>query len=371
MLTIGTVNTYFETPLIPEDDLPWFLGIRIPLLLLTIPLAILLRIKPYSSVGHFLFGVLLVIYTSHGQWFRPFYEYSLFQILIFYTLLFYPSRKIFLSILGVGTLIFIPIYAYRFEEVVLRNETTLEENYLSLLAFGLTLFGIFKLFSEERAFKEQALARFGYLGKHSAAILHDLKTTVAIPRIYTELAEEELKKGDIASAQHRLKETLASLESMQTIISKLNQMTQMTHFQVEEVNLRDVVEDVRGVLRMKLAAVELHVVGDAQVEASRSFTFSFILNLVMNSIEVFQARQVQEAKISVTLSGKKMVFQDNGGGFTSDVLEKIGGGVAASTKAEASGLGLYLLVDGVRNMGGKVLCSNFGEGARIEVQFRS
>jgi two-component system sensor histidine kinase RegB len=158
---------------------------------------------------------------------------------------------------------------------------------------------------------------------------------------------------------------------MQSVIVRLNQMSQLTQFKNEEVNLRAVLEDVREVLRLKLKDVNFVIAGDLQVDTNRSFIFSVILNLVMNSLEVFESRQIKEPNIEVSLSVNKLTFIDNGGGFTSEVLEKIKSGISASTKTEASGLGLFLLIDGVRNMGGKVFCSNTPEGARIIVQFNS
>lgn len=371
MVALGAITTLVESRIIPPDQLTWFLVGRIALLSLGPPAAFLFLNKPYSPTGHFLFGALLCTYTAHGQWYRPFYEYTFFQALVVYTLLMYPPKKVFITVLTLGSILFLSVYIYRFDEVVLHSKTTLEENYTGIIAFSLTLFGIFKVFSEERALKEQALARFGFLGKHSAAILHDLKSTVAIPRVYTELAEEEIEKGNLAAAQHRLKETLASLEAMQGIIMKLNQMTQLTQLSGEKVALREVVEGVQEVLHMKIQHIQMEVTGEADVISSRPFVFSLMLNLIMNSVEIFTTRKIQDPRIEIALSPNRIVFSDNGKGFAPAVLEKLQSGLSVSTKTEASGLGLYLLMDGVRNMGGKVFCSNVGEGARIEVQFRS
>nr|AGU12014.1 hypothetical protein [uncultured organism] len=371
LLAIGVMTTSIESTLIAPSDLPFYLGLRIPLLLSMLPLAFVFRRNPYSLVGHFIFGSFIVAYCMHGQWYRPFYEYSFFQAMVFYTLMLYPPKRIFLPVLGFGSVLFMVVYAYRFDEVVLHTSTTLNENYLGIFAFAVTLYGIFKAFSEERAFKEQALARFGLLGKHSATILHDLKSTVAIPRIYTELAEEALDNGNIEKARAHLKETLTSLESMQNVIGQLNQMSQMTEFNFEGVDLREVVEEVRELFRVKLAAVHFELVGESRVSGSRSFVFSTILNLVMNSVEKFQKRETTNPAIKIELGAGRLIFEDNAGGFTADVLEKIESGTHVSTKAKSSGLGLYLLRDGIRNMGGKVSFSNSDLGARIQILFKT
>jgi|GEM_PF-4994851 len=370
MALIGALSTIVEAPMIAPHDLHSFVITRLVLTILTLSGAFWFRKNPYSSRLHFLFGMVICVYTAHGQWYRPFYEYTFFQGLVFYTLLMYPTKKVFMSVLTLGLALFMSVYIYRFDQVVLNTQTTIEENYFSIFSFALMVFGIFKIFSEERALKEQALARFGFLGKHSAAILHDLKSTIGIPRVYTELAEEELDKGNIPAAKARLKESLTSLEAMQGIIVKLNQMSQLSQLGGEEVNVREVLRGVCEVLGMKIHDIEIEVSGEAHVVSSRPFIFSLMLNLIMNSVEVFVARNTLRPRIEILLNRKQIIFSDNGGGFPTEVLAKLETGLSVSTKSESSGLGLYLIMDGVRNMGGTVACSNTADGARVDIQFR-
>ncbi|MBX3020133.1 MAG: HAMP domain-containing histidine kinase [Bdellovibrionales bacterium] len=369
MVIIGSLTTVIETGAIAEPDLILFLCLRVPLLVAGLMAAFVFRRNPYSPRGHFFFGAILVLYVMHGQWYRPFYEYTFFQAMVFYTLLLYPPKRVFLTVLSVGSVLFIAVYHYRFDDVVLNSKTTLIENYPGIIAFMLTVYGVFKVFAEERGFREQALARFGLLGKHSAAILHDLKSTVGIPQIYTELTERSLAKGDIDKAREYMRKCNASIDSMQSVIVQLNQMSQLTQFNVEPIDLREIIEDVREVLRPKLKNVQLEVHGDAQIEVNRSFAFSFLLNLIMNSIENFASRNIQTPRIAIKLSSQGLLFEDNGGGFSANILKKIEAGAQASSKAQESGLGLFLLRDGLRNQGGRVAFGNSKDGVAIDIHF--
>lgn len=370
-MVIAAITTIFEVDQIPKDQLRCYLLVRVFLISLGLPSALLLRKKPYSTSSHVLFGSLIIAYSMHGQWYRPFYEYTYFQAMVFYTLLLYPPKKMFIALQVAGAILFTAVYTYRFDTVVLHSNTTLSENYLGLAAFALTLFGIFKVFSEERLFKEQALARFGLLGKHSASILHDLKSTIAVPRIYLDLVDEELEAGNVEKARSHLKDCLVSMDSMQTVIMRLNQIGSLTQFSLEKMNAREVVDEVLDLLRAKLIDVRIEIRGDLWIEANRSFIFSLILNVVLNSLENFGKRMSPDPVIKISMSGRCLTFEDNGGGFASDVLERVRSGVSASTKIEMSGLGLFLLREGVRNMGGKMFFSNSPEGAVIEIQFKS
>ncbi|MFO0359975.1 MAG: sensor histidine kinase, partial [Flavobacteriales bacterium] len=96
-------------------------------------------------------------------------------------------------------------------------------------------------------------------------------------------------------------------------------------------------------------------------------------NLISNAIK-FQDRnkESRELEISVIQNNEKVILKvgDNGIGFNATLLESTNDMLSSDThKSPGTGVGLYLVREAIRKMGGKIqLVSNTGEHTRFIIE---
>ncbi|MFK2823549.1 sensor histidine kinase [Arcobacter sp. YIC-80] len=96
-----------------------------------------------------------------------------------------------------------------------------------------------------------------------------------------------------------------------------------------------------------------------------------IVNLLSNSKDSFISKQVKKPLIKIIIDKNKILFQDNAGGFSEDIIERVFEPYfTTKEQGEGTGIGLYMCKMIIEdNMNGKISASNKNDGAVIMIEF--
>jgi len=208
------------------------------------------------------------------------------------------------------------------------------------------------------------------MGFQSARLIHDLKGLTSAPRTYAEIIRKRLG-GELEPV---LEEALSSLshdlENLNRVILELNQLNiirsqdNFTHFAFE-----DIFKAVRLLLGNRLSYVILENDVNVQLNSDQSVLTSIVLNVVINAIENYKLVPDREPKISFRQTANRIVISDNGGGFDPKVLSALESQQSVTQKLTGSGLGLWMVRDGMQSIGGTAFFGNDENGAVVTLQF--
>ena len=341
------------------------------LILMVLILAVAFRLwRKYDSPGaNLATGILGIVYTAHGQWYRPLYYLAFFQTSIAYSYFFVVPRRVYQVIMPLWVAAFLAVFTYRWPQYVEAMKTPLYSDVaISTVIVGVINTIVYRFITHDRVFRQNALARFSRIGFQSARLIHDLKGLTAAPRVYAQLLTRKLKGNADPEVIESLDNLTHDLENLSDVVIELNQMSSLRgEFTLSEFELRDAAEGARKLIRNRMRGVDVRIEGDLRIRSDRSIWTSVLLNLFLNSIEIFRQRQVESPQIRVTLGEGRVVFRDNGGGFEAGVLEALRDGRVESTKDQGSGIGLWMVIDGLGSLGSRARFRNEGSNACIEI----
>lgn len=96
---------------------------------------------------------------------------------------------------------------------------------------------------------------------------------------------------------------------------------------------------------------------------------SLLMNLILNSIDAFKENQTLVSTITIEFKNGVLSVQDNGGGISKKVLERIGRQLFISNRENGNGLGLLFISDEMSKVGGHATFSNTAQGACVQLSF--
>ena len=363
------ITTIIEYPQTQIDLQFYFILAKLFTLICTLQAIIYFSIKKkYSFFPHFFVFFGFCTYSALGEIFRPTYEYALTPIFVIGMMLAPLSLRLMLIFVGIGTALFCWVYFIFYERnLVLIQSMNVYDNMYTFVTFGLTSGFTAYFLNFERQQKLDAQARYSLIGAQATSIIHDLKNLLSSPRILIDNLNQLLvnqKTPEIVAAISEIEITLkhASESSL-----RFNQMAVLSNTDRTKILIKEIVTEVQFMLHQRLKDVEVAVQGDSEIIADRGFLTSLFLNLFMNSLSAFS--QTANKKISITIDNEHIVFQDNGIGFSMDVLKALNAGLSMTTKKDGTGLGLLIIREACRDLGAKVRIYNSEVGACIEIRF--
>ncbi len=131
----------------------------------------------------------------------------------------------------------------------------------------------------------------------------------------------------------------------------------------------ETLEIMKNVFKHNDIEVALHIHEDSTIHNYKNEYKQVLLNLLSNAKDALIEREIQRAKITVTIDNNSVHVEDNAEGIEENVLKRIYEPYF-TTKEGNSGIGLYMskmIVE--KNMGGKLLVKNSDKGAVFTIQF--
>lgn len=366
---IVTWQGYYSS--IHPDDYKVFVSLRILILGSAIPVAYVLRKKPFSVWANSFACMNLLLYTMSGHYYFPLYYASFLQTLYGFSFLFFTSRRLHFILITIKSIVFIAFYLFTYDLVKYQHGPESKQDFVwtIVVAWVLGLL-VHHLFTAERGLRESAHDRFSLLGRHASNIVHDIKGSISIPHLHLNEARRSLKNNDLLQAENYLEKMEKSLSRTEKTIFDLNQLSRLAEGDHAPFKFSEAVGDVLDMLTKRLHDVEITVQGDFQVKGDRGIICSVLLNLILNSVESFKRSQTENPKIEIKADPqtRSISLIDNGGGFSHEVLATLKGGGMVPSSMSKSGLGLYLVRENLRTLKGKVSFQNTEDGAKVEIK---
>ncbi len=331
--------------------------------------------KKFDFMAYFLTCLAMCLYPALGQIFRPTYEYAMLPLFLLIGMFVPFRRNVIFTFQAVGTILFCIVYYLNYEKNLKAfSEMNVFDNLFSFITFGVVAGAAVYILNFERQLKYQAQTRYTLIGAHATAVIHDLKNLMATPRIQIENLKNfvQLKSNQISEQKlfseiiEQIDELEQSLEQTTQIALRFNQMAVLTNSEKTLIHISQVIADVKAILKKRLQFVELNIQGDKKLNVDNGFMTSLFLNLFMNSLQALSHQSTK--KIEIIISEDKILFQDNGPGFTTEVLHALGRKKQLSTKQNGTGLGLVIIREAAEELGANVSFYNhMNGGACVEL----
>jgi len=240
--------------------------------------------------------------------------------------------------------------------------------YPFLTAYFLIKKGLFNVEEFVQAAHRDKLTAIGVL---AASINHEIKNPLFIIKGLAESCLERQKEGIfpnkekvIESSNDAMKRSIEQADRAMDIIKRLSLFAKAGiegEIKFEAVPVAEVLEDILPLVRYELAANNITLTREIpknlpDVQADRRYLEEIFFNLIVNAIQALKdAGKPGEIKINARVEGEFVAFTitDNGPGIPADKLKDVFRPFY-TTKAEGTGLGLYITRQLVEKIKGRI-----------------
>lgn len=361
---ISTLVTLNEYPSIQiGQDL--YLGTKVLLQIWLLGICIWYPMNPFGLWPNLIVGIHIITSNIHGQYFSPWYSFSYIEMILAYSFLFPVPRKPFNILLVVGTAAFLGVSIYRYEEVFKWVYASQPADLVStIVSAAVVAWLCHNFFTADRTYREELVRKFGIIGVQAATIVHDIKSMLSAPRLYTDLLKQRIPQDD-AELNSLVESLEKQLLNINRAVTGLNQVVALQDQTKEDFSLHEVVSEVAETLGLHSRNIDLQIRGDLRMVTEKALIKSILFNLMMNSIHAFRRNKIAQPSIRVFCEEDALVISDNAGGFPEEILKSIED--YRFDAFDGTGMGLFLVWNGVQTLGGSVYFANGIEGAQIKI----
>jgi two-component system sensor histidine kinase HydH len=218
----------------------------------------------------------------------------------------------------------------------------------------------------------QAAEKRDLLERLLARLAHEIRNPLSSLDVHVQLLEEDL--GALAP---QLREQLTSrlgiihgeLHRLESIVSHFLRLAGPSELDLELLEIPGVINHVCDLLRPEAAAREIQIHTDLKeaipaLEADRVRLTQALMNLVINAMQAVERKGRIEVAARVAGDTLLIAVRDSGPGISPDKLAAIFEPYF-TTKAEGSGLGLWIAQQIVTAHGGRIQAQNIPEGGAV------
>lgn len=234
-----------------------------------------------------------------------------------------------------------------------------------------------------KALKEKELAqaeliqsaKLASLGTLSAGIAHEINNSINyVNACLVGLDKEVKKKNEINFEKvEKLIHTIKHGTSMTIdIVNSLRSFTGLNQAKMKEVDLKEIVQSVKAIIRRKLDRISLEeeYVGDIRLTCNIVGLNQLFMNLITNAID---AVDKEKGIIKVVISNKINFLEvrviDNGSGIPANIVDKIFDPFFTTKEVgSGTGLGLHIVKKEVDAHNGKILVLSTNEGTEFNIK---
>lgn len=216
--------------------------------------------------------------------------------------------------------------------------------------------------AEKRDLLERLLAR----------LAHEIRNPLSSLDIHVQLLEEDL--GTLApqvrdQLTSRLGIIHGELHRLESIVSHFLRLAGPSELDLEPVELSKIISHVCDLLRPEAAAREIQIQasltdGLPPLQADRVRLTQALMNLVINAMQAVERKGQIDVTTKVAEGTLLLAVRDSGPGIPADKLASIFEPYF-TTKAEGSGLGLWIAQQIVTAHGGRIQAQNAPTGGAV------
>jgi signal transduction histidine kinase len=210
--------------------------------------------------------------------------------------------------------------------------------------------------------KNEELEKINYeLDRFVYSASHDLRSPLTSVLGLLYLLREEIKSDNAGNLINLMEDSIHKLDNIIKDIVAYSRNNR-TDIQLEEIKLRELVNDVEPVLRYlendEISIGESVIIeGDPKFLSDRNRLVAVFNNLISNSIKYRHHTRKPEVHIACTRKDDRLVLtvRDNGIGIKEYHLDKIFDMFyRTSDHSTGSGLGLYIVRETIKKLGGTI-----------------
>jgi signal transduction histidine kinase len=371
-LILSVATTLLEFPFIGfQREL--YLGGKIILHLWLLRVCFLVKKDSYRVSTNLQVGAIMMAFCIHGQYFSPWYMFAFNQLILAYSFLFALPKKVFNSFAVISAAIYLSMVWWRFENIQqwLNNDSQMD---WMIVGVAVTVIAMksHSFFTSDRTQRDALIRRFGLVGLQTASIVHDVKSMLATPRLNIEILRGKLAETSDSEVHELLQSVDTQLASIASAMTGLNQVVALQQQEREKLEVGTVVTEVADTLNFSARNIQLNIECNDEIHTEKAQLKSLIFNILMNTIQAFRNRRVQEPKIKVECKKSSddfldVIISDNAGGYSPEILKSIS--KEQRQRTSESGMGLFLIASGMQAVGGRVDFSNSENGAQVRLSF--
>lgn len=317
-LLVVVLVTAVELPLVHESGQAWYLGLRV------IPavgfLGLIHLRRHFDKVWYgILWCSFFYFYCFVGEYFRPLYIIALVQIQILHATYFRHSRFSFPAVHISGSLIFLGILAYAWEENLQRlSISTVQDQATIAFCSIVTALLVHSRIEKAKAKSEKMTKKLALVGSYATSLIHDLKNLNSSPLIYSEMLADKEKKLSPEQVSEVAGLLNADLKKIQYLVRELYDSSRVHETLLEICSLEEAVQIAREVVGPRLGPIELSISGSGTVKTDRRVLQVILLNLFYNSIAALQPFSDRKRRIEVVIGKDNLDFASNSLSHQSD-----------------------------------------------------
>jgi len=211
--------------------------------------------------------------------------------------------------------------------------------------------------------------RLRALGALAAGFSHEFASPLNAARLRLDRLERGLREAQVSPAVlENLSEALVSIQACESVVHSMNSsQLDVRDYALKCINMKEFLQDVTDSWKELHPQAHLLVNTSSAVDlvASPVNLAQVIINLLDNALEARADGKIL-LSLSVESGWVSLKVEDEGPGFAPSVLGKKGEPFV-TTKAEGTGLGLYVSDIFVQSMGGRLLIENKQPGATVSL----
>ena len=211
-------------------------------------------------------------------------------------------------------------------------------------------------------------------GEVAQRLAHEIKNPLTPIQLsaerLTHRLSSKLEEDDAAMLERSIKTIVDQVAALKGMVNAFNQYSRNPDRKSELVDVNKLALDVIELYRATSVAIETNLdSSDAFLWGDTGKLRQVLHNLIQNAEQALLGHQSPQISIKTATTPESILItvQDNGPGFTSEVMDRVFDPYF-TTKAKGTGLGLAIVKKIVEEHGGEVLISNAKIGANIEVR---
>lgn len=328
-------------------------------------------VKSYQVPALF---TILTFYSIHGQFFLACYYLSFMQEVIAFSFFFSMPKRTFYSIAFSGCalmILAILISPATYSSIPEINNKFRFDAILGVLIMTVLAYFGYKHITLTRSNKDRLMDRFLQVGKNNSFIVHEIKNLMSSPAVYFNILKKEMSGQQISPQAKEVFSLLnRDFDNLREYVLNVNSLT-LNSNENSLINPSELAQQISiaffGPQSKKYRIRYLNE--NAKIYTNINSLRSVLTNLFSNSFDNFKEKSMGDGEIVIDVKENKLLFKDNGGGFSPNALKQIKNDTHYTEKNTGSGIGLYLVKDNLKNQGGAVSVYNEKDWAVVELDF--
>lgn len=266
--------------------------------------------RPVKDGFFTLISLLGYSYCIYSSWYLPLYEFAFFQVALAMCFLDYQRKWLYQATVLSGGFAF--IISQQIQQMQnWRVPVSTGRDYFFVIVICLILAIILQRYVfQERLNKSNLLMRYGSIGREATRLLHDVKGMLGSPLLVTGGMLHDQSPLSSSQQKDRLEQLNRDLEHIRDVVYHLNRLVSVNE-DPESIGLLSVLK--RSILSLGLRAqkIKIELPENRNIFVSPTKIESVFFNLLLNSIQAQENKQVQDPTVKIEWQGKDLIYSDN------------------------------------------------------------